>query len=198
MRLYLRDGSAKNFTCCHTEIEVAGQTFHLTQSRYTDTGPTSPSTDPITPGAWQGSHWSANFSRRKRDSHPGSSALEADALITRPTRRSEEGQRRDWGVQMTEVPYTMSWACTVILKKAEGGGQGRDWCWRVRGGGGGGCRGHWTEAWGWGVGMGRWGGGGIVGEKCKSDRALSSVSVFFREEPRWSRDSERRQRLHTD
>ena len=50
-----------NFTCCHTEIEVAEQTFHLTQSRYTDTGPTSPSTDPITPGAWQGSHWSANF-----------------------------------------------------------------------------------------------------------------------------------------
>ena len=36
------------FTCCHTEIEVADQTFHLTQSQYTDTGPTSPSTDPIT------------------------------------------------------------------------------------------------------------------------------------------------------
>ena len=50
-----------NFTCCHTEIEVADQTFHLTQSQYTDTGPTSPSTDPITPDAWQGSHWSANF-----------------------------------------------------------------------------------------------------------------------------------------
>ena len=50
-----------NFTCCHTEIEVADQTFHLTQSQCTDTGPTSPSTDPITPGAWQGSHWSANF-----------------------------------------------------------------------------------------------------------------------------------------
>ena len=49
-----------NCTCCHTEIEVADQTFHLTQSQYTDTGPTSPSTDPITPGAWQGSHWSAN------------------------------------------------------------------------------------------------------------------------------------------
>ena len=43
-----------NFTCCHTEIEAAGQTFYLTQSQYTDTGPTSPSTDPITPGAWQG------------------------------------------------------------------------------------------------------------------------------------------------
>ena len=50
-----------NFTCCHTEIEAADQTFRLTQSQYTDTGPTSPSADRITPGAWQGSHWSANF-----------------------------------------------------------------------------------------------------------------------------------------
>ena len=50
-----------NLTCCHTEIEVADQTFYLTQSQYTDTGRTSPSADPITPGAWQGSHWSANF-----------------------------------------------------------------------------------------------------------------------------------------
>ena len=49
------------FTCCHTEIEVADPTFYFTQSQYTDTGPTSPSADPITPGAWQGSHWSANF-----------------------------------------------------------------------------------------------------------------------------------------
>ena len=88
-----------NFTCCHTEIEVADPTFYLTQSQYTDTGPTSPSADPITPGALQGSHWSANFevtgmtrprkkSRRKRDSNPGPSALEVDALTTRPTRRS--------------------------------------------------------------------------------------------------------------
>ena len=87
-----------NFTCCHTEIEVADQTFYLTQSQYTDTGPTSPSADPRTPGAWQGSHWSANFevtgmtrprkkSRRQRDSNSGPSALEADALTTRPTRR---------------------------------------------------------------------------------------------------------------
>ena len=50
-----------NFTCCHTEIEVADQTFHLTQSQCTDTGPTSPRTDPITPGIWQGSNWSGNF-----------------------------------------------------------------------------------------------------------------------------------------
>ena len=51
-----------NFMCCHTEMEVADHTFFLTQSQYTDTGPTSPSADPITPGAWQGSQWSANFS----------------------------------------------------------------------------------------------------------------------------------------
>ena len=95
-----------NFTCCHTEIEVADPTFYLTQSQYTDTGPTSPSADPITPGAWQGSHWSANFevtawydstpkkSRRKRDSNPGPSALEEDALTTRPTRRFKRGSGR--------------------------------------------------------------------------------------------------------
>ena len=87
-----------NFTCCHTEKEVADQTFYLTQSQYTDTGPSSPSADPITPGTWQDRNWRANFevtgmtqppqkSRRKRDTNPGSFALEADALTTRPTRR---------------------------------------------------------------------------------------------------------------
>ena len=50
-----------NYTCCHTETEVADQTFYLTQLLYTDIMPTSPSADPITPGTWQGSHWSANF-----------------------------------------------------------------------------------------------------------------------------------------
>ena len=69
-----------HFTCCHTEIEVADQTFYLTQSQYTDTGPTSSSADPITPGAWQGSycipilrHWydsTRKKSRRKRNSNP--------------------------------------------------------------------------------------------------------------------------------
>ena len=43
-------------TCCHTEVEVAHQTFYLTRSQYTDTGLTSPSADPTTPGEWQGSH----------------------------------------------------------------------------------------------------------------------------------------------
>ena len=50
-----------NFMCCHTEIEVADQTLYLTQSQYPNTGLTSPSADPTTPGAWQGSHWSAKF-----------------------------------------------------------------------------------------------------------------------------------------
>ena len=87
-----------NFMCCHTEIEVADQTFYLTQSQYTDPGPTSPSADPITPVTWQGSHWSANFwvtgmSRPGKIpsqagfENPRSSALEVDALTTRPSRR---------------------------------------------------------------------------------------------------------------
>ena len=59
-----------NLTCCHTEIEAADQTFHLTQSQYTDTGPTSPSADPITPGAWQGSHW--NQPMRQPTNQPAS------------------------------------------------------------------------------------------------------------------------------
>ena len=49
------------YTCCYTETEVADQTCYLTQSQHTDTRPTSPSADPIILGAWQGSHWSANF-----------------------------------------------------------------------------------------------------------------------------------------
>ena len=78
-----------NFTCCHTQIEVADQTYYLTQSQYTDTGPTSPSADRIMPDAWQGSHWSANFQvtgmtgPRK---NPGASGIRArDLLLSRRT-----------------------------------------------------------------------------------------------------------------
>ena len=88
-----------HFTLCHTEIEVADQTFHLTQSQYTDTGPTSPSTDPILPGRLAGeplecqflSHWydlTLEKFRCKQDWSPGSSALEADAVTTRPVIQS--------------------------------------------------------------------------------------------------------------
>ena len=43
MLVHLRNRSAKtiNSTCCHTEIEVADQTFYLAKSQYTDTGPYS-------------------------------------------------------------------------------------------------------------------------------------------------------------
>ena len=68
MLVYLRDGSAqiilhrwRDDIVVHTEIEAADPTFYLTQSQYTDTGPTSPSADPIMPGAWQGSRWRAGF-----------------------------------------------------------------------------------------------------------------------------------------
>ena len=47
--------------CCHTKIEVSGQTCCFTQSQYIDTGPTSPSTGPVMPGIWQDGHWSTRF-----------------------------------------------------------------------------------------------------------------------------------------
>ena len=80
MLAYLRDDLPDNFTCCHTELEVADLTLHLTQSQYTDTGPTIPSVDPMKTSAWQCSHWSADSEvigmtpprkdlRRKRESN---------------------------------------------------------------------------------------------------------------------------------
>ena len=101
-----QDGSAQTTLRPATQIEVADQTFHLTQSQYTDTGPTNPCTDPITPSAWQGIATGVPIfkslvwldpekSRRKWDSNPGSSALEADAFTTRPTRRWDIGRSRE-------------------------------------------------------------------------------------------------------
>ena len=72
-----------NFTSCHTEIEVADRTLYLTQSQYTDTGPTSPSADPVTPGSWQGTHWSANFEvtgMTRPRKNPGSSGIRTPDL----------------------------------------------------------------------------------------------------------------------
>ena len=77
-----------NFTCCHTEIQVADPTFHLIQSQYTDTGPTSPSTDPITSGAWQGNHLSANFevtSMTRPRKNPGVSGIRTGDSLSRRT-----------------------------------------------------------------------------------------------------------------
>ena len=81
-------------TCCHTEIEAVDQTWYFTQSQYTDTVPTIPNADPVTPGAWQGIQWGTGFEVTDR-SLPGkpapqvkrgielrSAALQADALPT--------------------------------------------------------------------------------------------------------------------
>ena len=72
-----------SFTCCHTEMQVADQTFYLTQSHYTDTGPTSPSADLLTPGTWQGSPWSANFEvtgMTQSRKNPGASRIRTQDL----------------------------------------------------------------------------------------------------------------------
>ena len=90
----LRQICSDNCTCYHTEIEFADQTFYLSQSQYTDIGPSCPGADPITPGAWQGASifklltW-VDLEKRsmaKAWIKPRSAALEADALTTRPTR----------------------------------------------------------------------------------------------------------------
>ena len=94
-----------NFTCCHTEREVVDQTY-LTQLQYTDTGPTSPSADPYNSRRLAGlvtgvpMFWVSGMirpqkkSRRKQDSNPGFSALEADALTTRPKSVQGNGRRQ--------------------------------------------------------------------------------------------------------
>ena len=45
---------------CHNETQVADQTCLLMQSRWTDSGPTSPSADPVWPGVCQGGHYSTS------------------------------------------------------------------------------------------------------------------------------------------
>ena len=74
-----------------------GLASRATTRRDNNTGPTCPSADLITSGAWQGRHWSANVKSlvtrpgnmptAQAGIEPGSAAFEADALTTRPTRR---------------------------------------------------------------------------------------------------------------
>ena len=87
--------------CSDTEIEVADQTFYLSQSQFTDIGPTSPRVDLLTPGAWKGSACSASFkvtsmtTWKKVCRESGIRTLVCRArygrLTTRPTRRSSVG-----------------------------------------------------------------------------------------------------------
>ena len=65
--------------CCRTELHVADQTFYRTQSQYIDSGPTSPSADPVSPGACQDSHWGTNFEVSRMNSLVG-------LVVSRPPR----------------------------------------------------------------------------------------------------------------
>ena len=80
-----------SWTCCHIEIEGEDQTCYLNQSQSTDTRPTSPSTDPISPGTWQDKHSSTkpevsgmtqpgNIITGKDGIKPQSATLKATAL----------------------------------------------------------------------------------------------------------------------
>ena len=89
MQMYLRDESAQTILRAATQIEVADQTFHLTQSQHW------PYNTRHLPGYPLGcqflSHWydsTPKKSQRKQDLNPESSALKADALTTRPMRQS--------------------------------------------------------------------------------------------------------------
>ena len=73
------------YTRCHTEIEVADPTFYLTHSQYTDSGPTSPSTNPIMPGSWQGSHWNTNGMNRPGKNPVASGIRTPDLPLLRRT-----------------------------------------------------------------------------------------------------------------
>ena len=62
MLVYLRDGSTQTIIHAATPREKL-QIKHSTSPSHSilTQGLTSPSADPIMPGTWQGSHWSANF-----------------------------------------------------------------------------------------------------------------------------------------
>ena len=122
-------------TCCHTETEIADQTFCLTQPQYTDNGPTSPNADPITSGALQCSHCSASCflshwydpTRKKIAStagtEPRSANFEADALTTRPVRLLGRwggggGVEADWATGLETVKRKM------VGEGGGGGGKG--------------------------------------------------------------------------
>ena len=86
-----------NITCCHIEIEVAGQTVYFTQSQYTDTRPTilaltlkrqAPDRVATRAAILKSLVWLdlEKSPRCKRESNPRSTALKGDTLTTRLTR----------------------------------------------------------------------------------------------------------------
>ena len=101
-----------NFTCCHTEIKLQTKHFYLTHSQYTDTGPTSPSADPLTPGAWQGSHWSANFEvtdMTRPGKIPSQAGFEPRIFRSRGGRLNHWAKEAVWtGERLSSVSLTLN------------------------------------------------------------------------------------------
>ena len=99
-----------NFTCGHTETEVANQTFCLTQPKYTDAWSTGPNADPMTPGVWHGghcrcqflSHWYDSAQKNNRGTGanrtPGLKHSRRACLTTRPTTGAQ-----DWKSQLVRI-----------------------------------------------------------------------------------------------
>ena len=115
MLVYLRDGFAWAQLYILPHWESGRAHFCLTQSQYTDTGPTSPSTGPIMLASGRAATGVPFFKSlvwlNQKNPHgesgnqtPGSAALEAEALSTRPTSQSAGWKsclwRRWWGVQI--------------------------------------------------------------------------------------------------
>ena len=91
-----------NWTCCYAETEVVAQTFYPTQSHYTDTGPTSPSADPITPSARQGSHGRASFqvtgvTRPRKNAHGASGNRTPRICHSRKGHHTHIANKAVWG-----------------------------------------------------------------------------------------------------
>ena len=61
MLVYPGDGSAQTDVHAATQRRKMQVKHAVSPSQSADTGSTSPCTDPIMPGAWQGSHWTTNF-----------------------------------------------------------------------------------------------------------------------------------------
>ena len=79
-----RQSCRDNFTCCHTETQIAKPRCYLTHSQNTDALSASPSTDPEIPHIWQGSHWRISLFVRisPAGSNPWISHTQADTLLT--------------------------------------------------------------------------------------------------------------------
>ena len=81
---------------CDSEIEVTGQTYYLTQSQYTDTGPTSPRSNFLSHPVTVYWHW-ANQSQVKLSTSPSHSILTLGQPVPGQTFYLTQSQYSDTG-----------------------------------------------------------------------------------------------------